>query len=59
MKAKPKLNAPWHKEHRMPKNATMEERIGWHLEHKKSCGCRDIPIKLKEEINKRGIHIPS
>jgi hypothetical protein len=59
MKSKPKLKAAWHKQHRMPKNAAMEERIEWHLEHKKNCGCRDIPIKLKEEINKRGIRIPS
>jgi hypothetical protein len=58
MKSKPKLNAAWHKQHCMPKNATMEERIEWHLGHKKNCGCRDIPIKLKEEMNKRGIHIP-
>jgi hypothetical protein len=59
MNSKSKLNAAWHQQHRMPKNATIEERIEWHLEHKKNCACRDIPIKLKEEINKRGIYIPS
>jgi len=47
-----KLNKEWHLTHRMPKNATLEQRIAWHLEHKKNCGCRDIPEKLKEEILK-------
>jgi len=48
-----KLNKEWHLGHRMPKNATIEDRIAWHLEHSKNCGCRPIPEKLKEEIKKR------
>jgi hypothetical protein len=59
MKSKSKLNGAWHKQHRMPKNATLENRIEWHLEHKENCGCGDIPIKIKEEMNKRGIFISS
>ncbi len=51
-----KLNAAWHQIHRMPKNATVEQHIEWHLEHLKNCQCRtDIPEKLKAEMKKRGI----
>ena len=48
-----KLNKEWHLVHPMPKNATMEERIAWHLEHSKHCACRTIPEKIKAEIQKR------
>jgi hypothetical protein len=37
------LNKEWHVTHRMPTNATLEQRIAWHIEHKKNCACRDIP----------------
>jgi hypothetical protein len=51
-----KLNAAWHKAHKMPKNATIEQRIEWHLAHLKNCQCRtDIPEKLKLEMEKSGI----
>ncbi|MBS1903980.1 MAG: hypothetical protein JSS75_09770 [Bacteroidetes bacterium] len=47
------LNAEWHNDHRMPKNATLDQRIAWHIEHAKHCGCRPMPEKLKAEIAKR------
>ncbi|MBI4618672.1 MAG: hypothetical protein HY739_00670 [Desulfobacterales bacterium] len=50
-----KLNADWHHKHRMPANATMEQRIEWHSEHVKHCACRPIPEKVAEEMKKRGI----
>jgi hypothetical protein len=50
-----KLNKEWHLANAMPKHPTIEQRIAWHLEHKKNCGCRDIPGKLKEEMKKRSI----
>lgn len=56
---KSKINAAWHQQHRMPKNATTDQRIEWHLEHQKNCGCRtDIPTKLKEEMKKIKMAIP-
>lgn len=51
-----KINKEWHATHIMPKNATIEQRIEWHLAHKDNCKCRDIPEKLKEEMTRR--HIP-
>ena len=47
------INAAWHKAHVMPKNASVEQRIKWHLAHAKHCACRPIPEKLQAEINKR------
>ena len=44
----------WHLAHKMPKNPTQEERITWHIEHQKYCGCRPIPQKLIGIIGKRG-----
>jgi hypothetical protein len=51
------INAAWHKAHRMPRNATAAERLCWHLEHEKECGCRPMPARLaamrEEEVNQR------
>jgi hypothetical protein len=51
----PKLNKAWHEKHRMPPRATMEQRIAWHLEHRKHCGCRPIPAKLAATMHAKGL----
>ena len=56
---RPKVNAAWHEKHPMPKNPSVQQRIDWHLEHYKNCGCRDIPEKLKAEMKRLKIKIPS
>ena len=48
------LNREWHLEHRMPINATAEERIRWHREHAKACGCRPIPKGVIALMAERG-----
>jgi hypothetical protein len=45
-----KLNKSWHLQHRMPKNATLEQRIAWHKDHQKNCSCREMPKSIKEAI---------
>ena len=45
-----KINAEWHKAHRMPKNPTLEQRIVWHKEHAEQCACRPLSEKMKEAI---------
>jgi hypothetical protein len=35
-----KINLAWHALHKLPKEATLNERINWHLEHIKNCSCR-------------------
>lgn len=52
------INKAWHLNNKMPKNATIDQRIVWHLEHLKNCQCiTDVPEKLKEEMKKHGIKI--
>ena len=50
---KQSLNKEWHLKNKMPVKATIDQRIEWHLEHIKYCGCRGIPEKLIPEIRKR------
>ena len=52
-----KINKAWHEKNRMPDRPTMKERIKWHLDHVKNCGCRPIPNTVLEEIRKQGIGI--
>lgn len=47
------INASWHKQHPRPENPSVQQRMEWHPEHLKNCGCRtDIPEKLKAEMKK-------
>jgi hypothetical protein len=48
-----KINAVWHAAHRMPINASIAQRIKWHMSHAKACACRPMPAKLKEELTKQ------
>lgn len=60
MKAVSNINAEWHRKHRMPRNATVDMRIEWHLAHLRNCACRtDLPPVLKREMRKRGIKLPA
>ncbi len=43
----------WHRANRIPKNATMDQRIAWHKAHAKVCGCREMPASVKAEIERR------
>lgn len=49
-----KLNKAWHLKHRMPPNATFEQRVRWHLEHVEHCACRPIPAKLLKQKTFKG-----
>lgn len=44
------INAAWHKDHPMPKNATLAQRAAWHAEHAKACGCRPVPKSVKAAV---------
>ena len=54
----PRLNAEWHRAHPMPRNPTIDQRIAWHVDHSKHCGCREIPDKLRAKMRQRGITPP-
>lgn len=48
------INKEWHKKHKMPKNATPEQKLKWHLEHNKHCKCRPgIPKGLLAALKKK------
>ncbi|HEY9045514.1 MAG TPA: hypothetical protein VIN08_06440 [Ohtaekwangia sp.] len=49
------INREWHARHKMPVNATLDQRIAWHIEHAEVCGCREIPTSVQSEINKRKV----
>ncbi len=50
------INREWHLKNRRPKNASFEERVRWHREHNRNCGCRPgFPKKLVEEMKKKGM----
>ena len=50
----PGLNAEWHRAHRMPPKATLEQRLEWHVEHQKHCACRDMPATIRAALARRG-----
>jgi uncharacterized protein (DUF1697 family) len=53
------INAAWHERHPMPRGATTEQRIAWHLEHQKECRCRPIPAKLLEQMAQAAAPAPA
>lgn len=47
------INREWHQKHKMPKNPSEEEKIKWHIEHAKHCGCRTMPAWIHQKIKLR------
>jgi hypothetical protein len=44
------MNREWHKQHKMPKAATEQQRLEWHLEHTGNCSCRPFPQGLLTKL---------
>jgi DNA-3-methyladenine glycosylase I len=44
-------NARWHDKHPMPAKPTTTDRVLWHVEHQKACGCRPVPKGLADLVN--------
>jgi len=47
------INKAWHLKNKMPENASFEQRVKWHLAHRKNCSCAPIPEKLLKEMQKK------
>jgi len=47
------MNKDWHANNKMPKNAAMDQRVRWHEEHARVCGCRPIPPTVPAAIENR------
>jgi hypothetical protein len=54
-----RINAAWHAQHRMPKNAGADERIAWHVAHASNCACRPIPDGVLRLMSARRIALPA
>lgn len=52
------LNREWHAAHRLARAATLEQRLDWHLAHAEACGCRDMPLAIRQELETRGLLAP-
>jgi 8-oxo-dGTP diphosphatase len=48
-----KINEKWHRENKMPKNASDKERLQWHVDHARVCGCRPIPESVQKLMLQR------
>jgi hypothetical protein len=53
-----KINSEWHREHRMPANATKQQRAAWHYEHAQHCGCRALTPSITSLLVSEGYEIP-
>ncbi|MDV3278561.1 MAG: hypothetical protein LYZ69_08905 [Nitrososphaerales archaeon] len=53
-----RMNTAWHKTNKMPKRATMEQRLEWHVEHADACGCRQMPARVRAELKRRRVSHP-
>lgn len=47
------VNGDWHREHPMPKNADLDQRVSWHIAHAMACRCRAMPAGIADVIARR------
>ncbi len=52
------MNRVWHEQNPMPPNATLQQRITWHIAHAAECGCREIPQSVKQALEEEGKPVP-
>lgn len=52
------INATWHRAHRMPLRASLDERVTWHVAHARNCGCwPELPPPIVAELKRRRLRI--
>ena len=54
----PTIGREWHLAQRMETNPTERQRIDWHVEHTRHCGCRSIDEGPARLFEKHGVHAP-
>ena len=47
------MNTDWHRHHKLPASASLDERVRWHIIHAAACGCRPIPKPVLAELRRR------
>jgi hypothetical protein len=53
------INARWHETYKMPRNATLDQRLDWYLAHAANCECREMPDRIRRELEARGLIGPT
>lgn len=46
-------DASWHSSHRLPRGASLDERVRWHVAHARACGCRPMPASVRAALDRR------
>jgi hypothetical protein len=49
-----RTDARWHAAHPMPANASLDQRVNWHVAHRAHCACRPMPATVVAELKRRG-----
>lgn len=52
----PQLNETWHRQNALAESATRDDRLLWHVEHDRVCGCGEVPLGVADDIKHRGLH---
>lgn len=47
------INKQWHIKNKMPKRASVNQKIQWHADHARECGCRPIPPNINAKMTER------
>lgn len=47
------MNVEWHTRNRLCRNASLEQRVQWHLAHVEACDCRGLPAGIVAELEGR------
>ena len=53
-----KINVSWHETHKMPDNASEQQRAEWHYGHALNCGCRKVTPSTQELLDSHGYSLP-
>ena len=48
-----KINKEWHGKNPMPKKTTVNQKIQWHVDHARECGCCPIPDSIQTKMLER------
>jgi len=52
------INREWHAAHKLGRNASLDDRLAWHLDHAANCDCREMPLAIRREAEARGLPVP-
>jgi hypothetical protein len=47
------INASWHLGHKLPADATLDQRVEWHMAHARHCSCSVVDEEILEALKRR------